>query len=96
MKKFESVIIIKPNLNKAIFNEILESVKAKIGKYAKNVQIEDIGQKTLAYEIRKNKEGHYLVFQYEIEDANISNALRDIEYFFRITDEIIKYITVKC
>ena len=94
MNKYESVIIVKPNLSKGKFDEISANIKNKISSYAMNIQMEDLGEKTLAYEIRKNKKGHYLIFQYELEDNK--KALQDIEYFYRITDEVIKYITVKC
>jgi len=96
MNKYESVIIVKPNLNKGKFDEISTNIKNKISSYAINIQMEDLGEKTLAYEIRKNKMGHYLIFQYELEDNKKEKALQDIEYFYRITDEVIKYITVKC
>jgi len=96
MNKYESVIIVKPNQKKDKFDEISTNIKNKISSYAINIQMEDLGEKTLAYEIRKNKMGHYLIFQYELEDNKKEKALQDIEYFYRITDEVIKYITVKC
>lgn len=96
MNKYESVIIVKPNLSKGKFDEISANIKNKIKSYAINIQMEDLGEKTLAYEIKKNKKGHYLIFQYELDDTNKEKALQDIEYFYRITDEVIKYITVKC
>ena len=96
MNKYESVIIVKPNLSKGKFDEISANIKNKISSYAMNIQMDDLGEKTLAYEIRKNKKGHYLIFQYELEDNKKEKALQDIEYFYRITDEVIKYITVKC
>lgn len=96
MNKYESVIIVKPNLSKGKFDEISANIKNKISTYAMNIQMEDLGEKTLAYEIRKNKQGHYLLFQYELEDTKKEKAIQEIEYFYRITDEVIKYITVKC
>lgn len=96
MNKYESVIIVKPNLSKGKFDEISANIKNKISTYAMNIQMEDLGEKTLAYEIRKNKQGHYLLFQYELEDNKKEKAIQEIEYFYRITDEVIKYITVKC
>ena len=61
MNKYESVIIVKPNLSKGKFDEISANIKNKISSYAMNIQMEDLGEKTLAYEIRKNKKGHYLI-----------------------------------
>jgi len=96
MKKYESVIIVKPNLSKNKFDEISKKIDNKINEVAKNINKQDYGQKTLAYEINQNKEGHYLVYQYELEENNNENVLCELQRFYRITDEILKYITVKC
>lgn len=96
MKKYESVIIVKPNLSKNKFDEISKKIDNKINEVAKNINKQDYGQKTLAYEIKQNKEGHYLVYQYELEENNNENVLCELQRFYRITDEILKYITVKC
>lgn len=96
MKKYESVIIVKPNLSKNKFDEISKKIDNKINAVAKNINKQDYGQKTLAYEINQNKEGHYLVYQYELEENNNENVLCELQRFYRITDEILKYITVKC
>ena len=96
MNKYESVIIVEPNLSKGKFDEVSTKIKNKIGAYAVNIEIQDLGKRTLAYEIRKNNQGHYLMFKYELADNKKEKALQDIEYFYRITDEVIKYITVKC
>jgi small subunit ribosomal protein S6 len=95
MKKYESIIIVKPNLIKEKEKEILNKVSNKIGEFANIINMEDIGVKKLAYEIQKNKEGHYVVYQFEIDKNNSSNAMAEIERFYRITDEIIKFITVR-
>lgn len=96
MKKYESVIIVKPNLSKNKFDEISKKIDNKMNEVAKNINKQDYGQKTLAYEINQNKEGHYLVYQYELEENNNENVLFELQRFYRITDEILKYITVKC
>jgi len=96
MKKYESVIIVKPNLSKNKFDEISKKIDNKMNEVAKNINKQDYGQKTLAYEINQNKEGHYLVYQYELEENNNENVLCELQRFYRITDEILKYITVKC
>jgi small subunit ribosomal protein S6 len=94
MKKYESVIIIKTNLSKEKETEILNKISNKIGEQAKITNKEDIGVKKLAYEIQKNKEGHYIIYQFEVEKDD-SNVIAEIERFYRITDEIIKFIVVR-
>ena len=54
-------------------------------------KIEDLGKKRLAYEVKKNKEGYYLVINFE---AN-SDLIAELERNYRIIDEVIKFITIK-
>lgn len=95
MNKYESVIIVKPNLSKTELAEVTSKVENKINELAKITDKADYGVKKLAYEIRKNKEGHYLLYQFEVNDNNKENATKEIERLYRITDEIIKYIIIK-
>lgn len=96
MSKYESVIIIRPNLSKHELSEITLKLENKISEFATIIQKEDYGKKTLAYEIKGNKQGHYFVYQFDVDDNNKEKALKELEYFYRITDEIIRYIMVEC
>lgn len=95
MNKYESVMIIKSNLSKSNFSKITSRIEDKINELAEITQKEDLGIKKLAYEIDKNNEGHYLIYQFEVKDENKEEAITEIERFYRITDEIIRYIIVK-
>ena len=95
MNKYESVIIIKPDLTKGKFEETISNVEKKISEYSKIIAKEDYGIKRLAYEIKKNKEGHYYIFQFEVNEEYQTIAIKEIEQFYRITDEIIKFIIVR-
>lgn len=97
MKKFESVIILKPDLTKNEIKEVLEKVEETIQKVAKITNKEEIGIKKLAYEIRKCKEGYYVVHQFEIKQENedCAESIASIERYFRTQEEIIKFIIVK-
>lgn len=95
MNKYESVIIVKPNLSKTELAKVTSKVENKINELAKITDKADYGVKKLAYEIRKNKEGHYLLYQFEVNSDNKENTTREIERLYRITDEIIKYMIIK-
>ncbi len=95
MNKYESVIIVKPNLSKTELAKVTSKVENKINELAKITDKADYGVKKLAYEIRKNKEGHYLLYQFEVNGNNKENTTKEIERLYRITDEIIKYMIIK-
>lgn len=92
MNKYESVIIIEPNLKEKQLEDILEKVTNKIKEFSKNCEITRIGKRKLAYEIKHNKEGYYVLIEFETEDKQ---AIPEIERLYRITDEIMKFIVVK-
>lgn len=97
MKKFESVIILKPNLTKNEIKEVIEKVEKTIKNVAKITNKEELGIKKLAYEIKKCKEGYYVVHEFEIKQKieNCAESVADIEKYFRTQEEIIKFIIVK-
>lgn len=92
MKKYESIIIVNPNVTEDEIKELIEYIKKIItDNNGKIIKIEDLGKKKLAYEIKKNKEGYYIRFEFEVNPELIS----ELERIYRIKDEIMKFITVK-
>ena len=91
MNKYESVVIINPNLE-------VEGIKTLIAKFSDLINsngtvssVEELGKRKLAYEIKKQKEGFYIVFKFEANPTLIS----ELERNYRIADEVIKFIVVK-
>ena len=92
MKNYESIIIVNPNVTEDEIKELIEYIKKIItDNNGKIIKIEDLGKKKLAYEIKKNKEGYYMRFEFEVNPKLIS----ELERIYRIKDEIMKFITVK-
>ena len=91
MNKYESVIIINPSLEEEKIKALIEKFSKLINKDGNVNSVEELGLKKLAYEIKKNKEGYYIVFKFE---AN-PNLITELERVYRITDEVIKFIVVK-
>lgn len=90
MKKYESVIIITPNIDDEKRKEVITKFETLINNNGKVTKTEDMGKKKLAYEIKKCKEAYYVIFYFEAE----STFIAELERNFRITDEIIKFMTV--
>ena len=91
MNKYESVIIINPNLETESIKALIEKFSNLINNNGKVSSVEEVGKKRLAYEIKKNKEGYYIVFKFESKPE----AIAELERVYRITDEVIKFIVVK-
>ena len=95
MNEYENVIIIKTDLSKEETSKVILKIENNIRNFAEITKKDDLGIKILAYEIRKNNEGHYLVYQFQVEEKMREFAIREIERFYRITDEVIKFLIIK-
>ena len=91
MNKYESVIIINPSVDEDKVKGLIDKFSDLINKQGKVTKVDTLGKKKLAYEVKKNKEGIYVVFYFEAEPTLIA----ELERNYRITDEIIKFIVVK-
>ena len=88
MNKYESVIIVKPDVDT---KEIIKKVEEIVNSNGNMEKIDELGTKKLAYEIRGNKEGQYIVFYFE----GGSGLVEELERNYRIIEDIIKFITIK-
>lgn len=95
MNEYENVIIIKTDLSKEETSKVILKIENNIRNFAEITKKDDLGIKKLAYEIRKNNEGHYLVYQFQVEEKKREFAIREIERFYKITDEVIKFLIIK-
>jgi small subunit ribosomal protein S6 len=91
MNKYESIIIVNPNLDEAAIKALEEKFTGLINENGKVESVENMGKKKLAYEINKHKEAIYILFNFEAKPDSIA----ELERVYRITDEIIKFIVVK-
>ncbi len=91
MNKYESVIIINPSVEEQGIKSLIAKFTDLINSNGKLEKVEELGKKKLAYEIKKNSEGYYIVFNFE---AN-PDLIAELERVYRITDEVIKFIVVR-
>ena len=91
MNKYESVIILTTSITEEEKNVIIEKIKELIISNNGNIlKKEFLGRKKLAYEIKKNKEGIYIVIEFEVKPEAIS----ELERYYRINEKIIKFLTI--
>lgn len=90
MNKYESVIIINPNVEEEAVNKLTDEFSALINKNGKVEKVDVLGKKKLSYEVKKNKEGYYAVLYFEAEPEIIS----ELERNYRISDDVIKFMTI--
>jgi len=92
MQKYESVLIARQDLGASQVNNIVSDLSEVIKKEGGEVvRVDNWGLKTLAYRIKKNRKGHYVLM-------NISapaSAIAEYERVMRFNEDIIRYMTLK-
>jgi small subunit ribosomal protein S6 len=91
MNKYESVVIINPNVDEEGVKALVEKFSALINNDGKVEKVDSLGKRKLAYEVKKQKEAYYEVFYFEANPELIA----ELERNYRITDEVIKFMTMK-
>lgn len=91
MNKYESIIIVRPNLDEEELEGIITEITNLINQDGEVTKVEKIGIKKLAYEISKCKEGYNIIFYFTAEPSIIS----ELERHYRINENILKFITVR-
>ena len=91
MNKYETIFIINPNVDDAGIKALIQKFSDLINSDGKVENVEEMGKKKLAYEIKKNKEGFYVVINFEANPT----LIKELERVYRITDEVIKFIVVR-
>ena len=91
MNKYERVVIIDPAVAEEKVKELSQKFTDIINNDGKVEKVEELGKKRLAYEVKKNKEGYYVVINFEANPDLIS----ELERNYRMMDEVIKFITVR-
>ena len=91
MRRYETFTIFDPDLSEDGRSPVIERVKELITEHdGFLVQVDDWGNRKLAYEIKKKARGYYVRFDY-CGDATLVN---EMERFYRINDSVMKYMTV--
>lgn len=86
-KLFESIYITKETQ----YKETIEQIKERLSKF-KIEKVEDLGTRKLAYEVKGNKQGHYILIEFY---AETKEDITEIETYCRQNENILKWIFVR-
>lgn len=92
MANYESVLIARQDLGASQVSSIVSDLSNVIKKEGGEiVRVDNWGLKNLAYRIKKNRKGHYVVMNI----AAPAKAIAEFERIMRFNEDIIRYMTVK-
>jgi len=93
MRKYEGALILLANLEEDVRNAEIEKVKNIITERQGTIEkVNEWGQRRLAYEIDKKREGYYVFIDFTSE----ADAVDEIDRICKISDNFIRHmITVE-
>ncbi len=92
MKKYEIMFIVRPTLDEASIKKAFEDMKKVLtDNKAKILEEQEMGQKDLAYEMKKHKTGYYFLLVVEAE----SEAISEFNRIANINEDVIRSLVTK-
>jgi len=91
MNNYESVIILSQTISDEAKVTFAEKMKELILISGELKNVEEWGRKTLAYEIKKQKEGFYILFTFSAKPESISEMNR----ILGLDEAVLKHIIIK-
>lgn len=92
MRTYEVAFIAAPTLTPEELDAFVAHMQAVVeGKNGTVVKVDNWGKKSLAYKIKKYRDGYYVILTLEADGAIIA----ELERRFRVADHVIRFISIR-
>lgn len=89
---YETMYILRSDLNEELLDQTIEKYQGILrDQGSEQIEVQHRGRRRLAYEIQRQREGIYIQMNYKGPGA----AVAVLERAMRLSDEVIRYLTVK-
>lgn len=92
MPYYESVFIARPDISSAQVDGLVETFEKAIAGGGGSIQKKEYwGLRNLAYRIKKNRKGHYMLMNIDAP----ANAVAEMERQMRINEDVMRHMTLR-
>ncbi len=92
MHKYETLVVLHPDLADAQVKETIERTRKLIEAMQGTIdQVQEWGSRELAYPIRKQLRGIYVLLQF----TSRPDVVKEMERTFRISDDVLRFVSVR-
>ncbi|MEK4191385.1 30S ribosomal protein S6 [Paenibacillus sp. FSL L8-0494] len=88
MRKYEVMYIIRPDIEQKAVQAAVDKFQGIISNGGEITKHEVQGKRRLAYEIKKFRDGVYVLVNFNAEPAVVT----ELERLMKISDEVIRYL----
>jgi small subunit ribosomal protein S6 len=91
-RSYEVMFIVRPDLADEDVDKLLTTLQGHATNAGATVQnVEKMGKRRLAYDVKKFQDGQYVLFTLNAE----GKAIHELERRLRVAEQVIKFITVR-
>lgn len=92
MALYESVFIVRQDVTAAQVDALADNFAKIVDETGGSIQRREYwGLRSLAFRIKKNRKGHYVLFNLDAPSA----AIQEMERNMRINEDVLRYMTVR-
>lgn len=88
MRKYEVMYIIRPDIEQEAVQAAVDKFQGIISNGGEITKHDVMGKRRLAYEIKKFRDGVYVLVNFTAEPAVVT----ELERLMKISDEVIRYL----
>ena len=90
MRKYEIIFIAQPDLDEENLNTVIEKIKGWIAEEkGEVVSVDNWGKRRMAYRIRKQRDGQYVLMTVNLEPASVKKISMDMRFIESIMRSMI-------
>lgn len=92
MRAYEALYIIRLEQDEEQINAVIEKFKTLVENRGGEItKLDKWGKRRLAYEIKHNREGFYVLMEFNGEPDTVA----ELDRVYRITDEVLKFMIIR-
>ena len=92
MRRYETLFIVTPDSSEEELKAVADKFQGVVtGMNGKVASYDEQGKKSLAYKVKKQSKGYYVLMDY----LGQAEVVAELERNMRLDDRILKYLTVK-
>ena len=92
MREFDTTFIVQPEISEEGREALLAKLRGVLERAgATPLEVDDMGKKKLAFEIKRFQKGHYLALMY----LDPGKAVAELERALRLDESVLRFLTVR-
>lgn len=91
-RAYEVVVVVRLDLDEATINNTIDQIRGWIeADEGKVEKLDRWGRRKLAYEINKQREGYYVMYESQIDSRNLGELERNLN----LSQNLLRYLVVR-